>query len=98
MAIPASLPKSPRAGGTSGNVFYFCPMCPGVEQDHPGNCPKCGMALESAGESVATTRTEYTCPMHPEIVQDHRELPQNAGMALEPRSIDVEEKTKSSLI
>ena len=28
---------------------YICPMCPGVEQDHPGICPKCGMALESGG-------------------------------------------------
>ena len=26
---------------------YFCPMCPGVESDKPGTCPKCGMALEA---------------------------------------------------
>ncbi|MFZ9920605.1 MAG: copper-transporting P-type ATPase [Terrimicrobiaceae bacterium] len=25
---------------------YFCPMCPGVESDSPGICPKCGMALD----------------------------------------------------
>jgi Cu+-exporting ATPase len=25
---------------------YTCPMHPEVEQDHPGACPKCGMALE----------------------------------------------------
>lgn len=25
---------------------YFCPMCPGVESDEAGDCPKCGMALE----------------------------------------------------
>lgn len=25
---------------------YVCPMHPEVIQDHPGNCPKCGMALE----------------------------------------------------
>ncbi|MCX6857152.1 MAG: hypothetical protein NTV80_19850, partial [Verrucomicrobia bacterium] len=24
---------------------YLCPMCPGVESDKPGDCPKCGMAL-----------------------------------------------------
>jgi len=29
----------------SGRVFT-CPMHPEVEQDHPGDCPKCGMALE----------------------------------------------------
>jgi Cu+-exporting ATPase len=26
---------------------YTCPMHPEVIQDHPGDCPKCGMALES---------------------------------------------------
>jgi Cu+-exporting ATPase len=25
---------------------YTCPMHPEIEQDHPGTCPKCGMALE----------------------------------------------------
>ncbi len=35
--------------GTSapaGPVEYFCPMDPEVVSDHPGSCPKCGMALE----------------------------------------------------
>jgi P-type Cu+ transporter len=27
-------------------AIYTCPMHPEVQQDHPGNCPKCGMALE----------------------------------------------------
>jgi Cu+-exporting ATPase len=26
--------------------IYTCPMHPEVQRDHPGNCPKCGMALE----------------------------------------------------
>ena len=26
--------------------MYTCPMHPAVRQDHPGPCPKCGMALE----------------------------------------------------
>jgi Cu+-exporting ATPase len=30
----------------SAAAKYFCPMCPGVESDKPGDCPKCGMALE----------------------------------------------------
>ena len=33
---------------TPTTAAYFCPMCPGVESDHPGICPKCGMALEPA--------------------------------------------------
>jgi P-type Cu+ transporter len=27
-------------------MTYTCPMHPGIEQDHPGECPKCGMVLE----------------------------------------------------
>ncbi|MGZ8900679.1 MAG: YHS domain-containing protein [Limisphaerales bacterium] len=27
---------------------YFCPMCPEVSSDKPGDCPKCGMPLERA--------------------------------------------------
>jgi len=34
--------QQPVAEGT----IYTCPMHPEVRQDHPGSCPKCGMALE----------------------------------------------------
>jgi len=27
-------------------MTYTCPMHPEIEQDHPGECPKCGMTLE----------------------------------------------------
>jgi Cu+-exporting ATPase len=36
-------PPSPPAGA---KVEYTCPMHPEVVSDHPGSCPKCGMALE----------------------------------------------------
>ena len=31
---------------TAQKTEYICPMHPEVIQDHPGSCPKCGMALE----------------------------------------------------
>jgi P-type Cu+ transporter len=37
---------SAPAIATTG-VIYTCPMHPEVRQDHPGNCPKCGMTLEA---------------------------------------------------
>jgi len=40
MDVTAPLPAV--AAGT----VYTCPMHPEVRQDHPGNCPKCGMTLE----------------------------------------------------
>ena len=40
-AASAAAPMEAAAG-----TLYTCPMHPEVRQDHPGNCPKCGMALE----------------------------------------------------
>jgi Cu+-exporting ATPase len=34
------------AAVAGGSTIYTCPMHPEVRQDHPGNCPKCGMTLE----------------------------------------------------
>jgi len=36
------------AAARGSGAAYFCPMCPGVESDVPGTCPRCGMALEAA--------------------------------------------------
>src|SRR5580658_7908771 len=33
-------------------MIYTCPMHPQIEQDHPGNCPICGMNLEPKGVPV----------------------------------------------
>jgi Cu+-exporting ATPase len=30
----------------AARVVFTCPMHPEIEQDHPGECPNCGMALE----------------------------------------------------
>ncbi|MEO7100334.1 MAG: copper-translocating P-type ATPase [Luteolibacter sp.] len=66
---------------------YFCPMCPGVDSDKPGDCPKCGMALERNPTWKAAAITIYTCPMHPEIEQDHPGNCPKCGMALEPKTV-----------
>ncbi len=34
--------------------MYTCPMHPEVQQDHPGDCPKCGMALEPMTATLGT--------------------------------------------
>jgi Cu+-exporting ATPase len=48
--VPGPLPPVPPIPAASGPVaagtLYTCPMHPEVRQDHPGACPKCGMALE----------------------------------------------------
>lgn len=65
---------------------YYCPMCPGVKSDKPGDCPKCGMALEQNHASVAPTpgKPIYTCPMHPQIQENKPGNCPICGMTLEP--------------
>jgi Cu+-exporting ATPase len=54
-ARPAGLQRS-AAATTPDNAppgtLYTCPMHPEVRQNHPGACPKCGMALEPELPSV----------------------------------------------
>lgn len=82
--------KSPEKSATTG--LYDCPMCAGVEQDHPGSCPKCGMALEQTAPATITSKTQYTCPMHPEVIQDEPGDCPKCGMALEPIQVEAEEE------
>ena len=85
-------PLAPEASDPStalGAASYICPMCPEVESDKPGECPKCGMALERspAGVAPAVGKTMYTCPMHPEVQQDHPGNCPKCGMALEQKTV-----------
>jgi P-type Cu+ transporter len=71
---------------TADGALYTCPMHPEVQQDHPGDCPKCGMALEPLTPISIQSKPQYTCPMHPEIVRDEPGDCPKCGMALEPVS------------
>ncbi len=85
-------PTPPKAGA------YVCPMDPEVRQDHPGACPKCGMALELEMPAGPATRVEYTCPMHPQIVRPGPGSCPICGMALEPRTVKLEEEDNPELV
>ena len=45
---PAPADEAPitAAAPAPAGTAYTCPMHPEIRQDHPGVCPKCGMALE----------------------------------------------------
>jgi len=83
----------------SATTKYFCAMCPGVESDKPGDCPKCGMALERNPAWIAPTAGKiiYTCPMHPEVQQDHPGNCLKCGMALEPKMVIATEEENPEL-
>ena len=42
----AATVPAPAATDAAPGTIYTCPMHPEIRQDHPGNCPKCGMSLE----------------------------------------------------
>ena len=60
-------------------------MCAGVESDQPGDCPKCGMALERNPAWRPVAAAIYTCPMHPEVQSDQPGDCPKCGMPLEPQ-------------
>lgn len=63
-----------KAGAAEQKVMYQCPMHPTIIQDHPGDCPICGMKLvkmagasEGAGGTAPRERkiVMYRSPMDP---------------------------------
>ena len=91
-AVPLSRPIAKNANE------YTCPMDPEMRQEGPGDCPKCGMALEPVVASAPATKTEYTCPMHPEMVMDAPGSCPICGMALDPRTVTAEEEKNPELV
>lgn len=87
-------PKPACCGGHTSSVpseampgQFTCPMHPEIISDLPGDCPKCGMALEQVAIIPGSGPTIYTCPMHPEIEQDHPGDCPICGMPLEPKVV-----------
>jgi Cu+-exporting ATPase len=74
------------------DTVYTCPMHPEIRRQDPGDCPKCGMALEPDVPQRLEAETEYTCPMHPEVVQDHPGECPKCGMALESKTVEPEQE------
>ncbi len=91
LKFTGSRSSEPRPTQKPGGAAYTCPMHPEVRQNHPGTCPKCGMALEPVGGAGPVSRVEYTCPMHPQIVRAGPGSCPLCGMALEPRTVTAEE-------
>ncbi len=61
--------KKAATSAEVGKVQYQCPMHPTIVQDHPGECPICGMKLVPVGTSGAAPKQRkiefYRSPMNP---------------------------------
>ncbi len=77
---------------------YVCPMHPQVRQDHPGDCPICGMTLEPVNITDEASTIQYICPMHPEIVRDAPGDCPICGMTLEAREIQADDEDNAELM
>jgi len=87
-SAPSPTIQSKTQKGLTAN--YYCPMCEGVVSDRPGDCPKCGMALEATGVPAASQKTIFTCPMHAEIEQEGPGSCPICGMDLEAKTITLD--------
>ena len=66
-------PATVAPGGAAAADRYACPMHPTIVQDHPGDCPICGMPLEQAERAPAAAPVDagarhvigYRSPMDP---------------------------------
>jgi len=75
--FPTIVAKHNQIAGvsTSGKIIYTCPMHPQIQQDHPGNCPICGMTLEL--KTVSAVEEE-----NPELTDMTRRFWIGAALAL----------------
>ncbi len=53
------LSPTTKSEPVSSAVEYTCPMHPQIIQDHPGNCPICGMTLEPKNIETKVDDSEY---------------------------------------
>ncbi len=74
---------------------YYCPMCPGIENEQPGNCSHCGMALEKVPTLQTGTSSIYTCPMHPEIEKKEPGNCPLCGMTLEQKTFSSGQESEN---
>lgn len=75
--------KRPPAKPAPKGTLYTCPMHPEVISDRPGDCPKCGMALEPAGIPPADEGPS------PELVDFVRRLWVSAILAVPLLALDM---------
>ena len=76
----------PQQNNAPATARFFCPCCPGVENDEPEDCPICGMPLQE-NPAFQLTELVYTCPMHPDVVAQEPGACSICGMDLEARDL-----------
>jgi Cu+-exporting ATPase len=58
VAAKPGIRPAAKVESSATNTIYTCPMHPEIQQDHPGECPKCGMTLERKTATAGTDDDE----------------------------------------
>jgi Cu+-exporting ATPase len=58
VAVEPGIRPAAKVESSAANAIYTCPMHPEVQQNHPGQCPKCGMTLERKTATAGTDDDE----------------------------------------
>ena len=90
--------RCPAAARKAPQNEYTCPMDPEVRQQGPGDCPKCGMALEPARCRAARDQDRIHLPDASGNCAGRAGDCPICGMALEPRTVSVEEEKNPELV
>lgn len=100
--LMASMAHRPSAAGGAEKTQYQCPMHPTIVQDHPGECPICGMKLVKvgggAGSSTAGAERKikfYRSPMDPRQTSP---TPRKDDMGMDFIPVYQDEETGSSQV
>jgi RND family efflux transporter MFP subunit len=67
-------------GGAPAAAVYICPMHPDYHSDHPGNCPICGMSLQTDRAAGTTRRDAGEGSLPPAAVQVSAERQRAIGI------------------
>ncbi len=63
----------PKAATSANAQVFYCPMHPSVVQDHPGECPICGMDLVKRDKATTSSSQSASASVNPHA--GHRHVP-----------------------
>lgn len=78
---PQHTAPAPHAADGGGAVLYQCPMHPAIVQDHPGDCPICGMKLVKVDKPQASSGDSQQTAANP---GDTSSVPALATVDIDP--------------
>ena len=90
--------KKKEVKQTSQKIIYTCPMHPEVQNDKPGNCPKCGMKLvkktvKSAPPKTVLKKMDMDMPMDKKEMKMDNDTSMDKSMDMGNMKMDKMDKT-----